>query len=233
MLSEHLEDEQAVALTRGTLPRVNLLPLEIAERVRFRRIQYGLGLGVLGAVGVAVLLYALASGSVSDANDELTASTATGSELQAETAQFSEVKAIYARAAAAEAQLTVAMGQEVRYSQLLNDLSLSVPENVWVKSITFSQTDAIAAGQPAAAAGTALPGVEPGIGSVTFNGVGFTHDDVASWLESLASQGNYADPYFSNSAEGLIGTKTAVTFDSTTTLTSAALSGRYTKPQGG
>ena len=67
MLSEHLEDEQTVALTRGSLPRVNLLPLEIGERVRFRRIQYGLGLGVLGALGVAVLLYALASGSVADA----------------------------------------------------------------------------------------------------------------------------------------------------------------------
>lgn len=229
MLSEHLEDEQTVALTRGTLPRVNLLPLEIGERVRFRRIQYGLGLGVLGALGVAVLLYALASGSVADANDELTASTTTGSELQAETAKFSEVKAVYAQAAAAEAQLTLAMGQEVRYSQLLNDLSLSVPENVWVKNITYNQADAAAV----PVAGAPLPGAEPGIGTVTFDGVGFSHDDVATWLDSLATQKSYADPYFSNSTETLIGTRTAVEFNSTTTLTPAALSGRYTAPQGG
>ena len=137
---------------------------------------------------------------------------------------------MYAQAAAAEAQLTLAMGQEVRYSQLLNDLSLSVPENVWVKNITFAQGDPAVA---PVAAGTALPGVEPGIGTVTFSGVGFSHDDVATWLDSLATQKSYADPYFSNSTETLIGTKTAVDFNSTTTLTSAALSGRYTAPKGG
>ena len=56
---------------------------------------------------------------------------------------------------------------------------------------------------------------EPGIGTVTFSGVGFNHDDVAVWLESLAKQKGYANPYFSTSTEALIGTRTTVNFAST------------------
>lgn len=219
--------QQQTAQPVGTgvvaLPKVNLLPPEIAEAARFRKVQMGLGGGVLAAVGVVAMLYVGASGSLSEANTELQSSQATGTQLQAETAKYRDVTAVYAQAAAAEAMLTSAMGQEVRYSQFLNDLSLTVPENVWIKDVTFAQT-AVAPGVGA---------TEPGIGTVTFNGVGFKHDDVAVWLESLAKQKGYADPYFSNSTEALVGTRTTVNFTSTVTLTSDALSKRYTAPAGG
>lgn len=219
--------QQSTAQPVGTglvaLPKVNLLPPEIAESARFRKVQLGLAGGVLAAVGVVAMLYVGATGSLSEATTELEASQATGTQLQAETAKYSDVTAVYAQAAAAEAMLTQAMGEEVRYSQFLNDLSLTVPENVWVKNVTFAQ----------AAAPPALGSTEPGIGTVTFSGVGFKHDDVAVWLESLAKQKGYANPYFSSSTEALIGTRKTVNFSSTVTLTSDALSKRYTAPAGG
>ncbi len=219
--------QQATAQPVGTglvaLPKVNLLPPEIGEAARFRRVQLALGGGVLAAVGVVALLFVGASGSLSDANTELEASTATGSRLQAESAKYAEVTAVYAQAAAAEAMLTQAMGEEVRYSQFLNDLSLTIPENVWVKNITFKQ----------AVVPPALGSTEPGIGTVTFSGVGFKHDDVAVWLESLAKQKGYTNPYFTSSTETLIGPRKTVSFTSSATLTSDALSKRYTAPAGG
>ncbi len=157
--------EQLVGSGLASLPRVNLLPPEIAEGRRFRRIQVALGAGVLSAVGVVGLLFVSASSSVDAANEELTAAQAEQSRLQAETAKYADVTAVYAQAAAAQAMLTEAMGQEVRYSRFLSDLSLTVPENVWVKSLTFAQTAA-----PAAVGST-----EPGIGTVTVSGVGFSH----------------------------------------------------------
>ena len=214
---------QPVGTGHVTLPKVNLLPPEIAEGARFRRIQLALGGGVLAAVGVVAMLYVAASGSLNDANAELSAQTATGAQLQAENAKYADVTAVYAQAAAAEAMLTQAMGEEIRYSQFLNDLSLSVPENVWVKNVTFAQT----------VVPPALGSTEPGIGTVTFTGVGFKHDDVAVWLESLAKQKGYANPYFSSSSEALIGTRTTVEFESSVTLTPDALSKRYTAPVGG
>jgi Tfp pilus assembly protein PilN len=221
--------ETGAAISLDSLPRVNLLPPEIAVARRMRRIQLGLGGAVVGAVGIVALLYVAASSSVSSAQTQLDAANARHSTLQTQTAQYSDVTQVYARAAAAQAMLTQAMGEEVRYSQLLNDLSLSVPDNVWLKNVTFTQTPATPAA-PAAGAAALTPA---GIGTVTFTGVGFAHDDVAVWLESLASQKAYANPYFSSSTEALLGTRKTVNFTSTASLTPAAYSGRYTKPAGG
>ena len=227
MLSEHQEQREQQAAPVGTghpvLPRVNLLPPEIGEAVRFRRIQIGLGGGVLAALGTVTLLYVLAVGSVNDATAELDAATATGTTLQAENAKYADVTAVYASAAAAEAMLTQAMGEEIRYSQFLNDLSLTVPEKVWLKNVTFAQV----------ATPPALGATEPGLGTVTFTGVGYSHDDVAVWLESLAKQKGYKDPYFSSSTEVLVANKKAVDFTSTVALTADALSKQYTAPAGG
>jgi Tfp pilus assembly protein PilN len=224
VLSEHVEETRQKAGTGlPVLPRVNLLPPEIAETVRFRKIQYGLGGGLLAAVGVVALLYVAAVGSVNDATTELETATATGTSLQAETAKYKDVSAVYARAAAAQAMLTVAMGEEVRYSQYMNDLSLTVPENVWLKNVTFAQAPAPAA----------LGSTVPGVGTVSFTGVGFKHDDVAVWLESLAKQKGYVNPYFTSSTKALLGNRETVNFTSTVTMTADALSGRYTTPQGG
>jgi Tfp pilus assembly protein PilN len=218
------ETQHEVSL--GTLPRVNLLPPEIAETRRFKRIQVGLGATVAGAVGIVALLYISASSGVSGAQDKLDAETAKASSLQAQSAKYAGVTAVYARADAAQAMLTSAMGEEVRYSQLLNDLSLSVPSNVWIKNLVFSQTPPTATGGAPAA----------GIGTLSVTGVGFNHDDVAVWLESLADQNNgktYVDPYFSNSTEALLGTRKTVNFTSTATLTPNAYSHRYDRPVGG
>jgi len=224
MLSEHVEQtKQKVGSGLPVLPRVNLVPPEIAERATFRRIQYGLGGGLLATLGVVALLYVAAVGSVNDATTELATATATGTALQAETAKYADVQAVYARAAAAEAMLTQAMGEEVRYSQFMNDLSLTVPENVWLNNVTFGQAPVPAA----------LGSTVPGIGTVTFTGVGFKHDDVAVWLESLAKQKGYTDLFLTSSTAALIGNRETVNFTSTATLTADALSGRYTTPAGG
>ena len=224
VLSEHVEQtRQTTGTGLPVLPRVNLLPPEIAESARFRRISYGLGGGLLGALGVVALLYVGALSAVNEAEAELATTTATGAALQAETAKYADVEAVYARAAAAQAMLTSAMGEEVRYSQYLNDLSLTVPENVWVKNVTFAQVPAPAA----------LGSTVPGIGTVTFTGVGFKHDDVAVWLDSLAKQKGYVNPYFTSSTKVLLGNRSTVNFTSTVTMTADALSGRYTTPQGG
>jgi Tfp pilus assembly protein PilN len=215
------------------LPRVNLLPPEIEERKRLKQIQVGLGAAVAASVGVVGLLFMGASSSVASAQEDLDAATARGTQLRAEAATYANVTAVYAQAAAAQALLTQAMGEEVRFSRYMNDLSLTVPDNVWVKNVTFAQTGAGAPAAGAAPAAAAPAAGEPAIGTVTFTGVGFSHDDVAVWLESLAGQKGYANPDFSNSTEALLGTRKVVNFTSTVQLTSSALSGRFTKPLGG
>jgi Tfp pilus assembly protein PilN len=232
-----VSSEVRLGMAARALPRVNLLPPEIAEKAKLRKVQVGLGSGVVAAVGVVGLLFVSASHSVSAAQTSLDQTQSQATSLQAEMGKYNNVTAVYGAAAAAQAQLTTAMGQEVRYSQLLHDLSLSVPSTVWLKTLSYTQTPpaTTATGTPAGTATTAgaagATSTAP-IGTVSFAGVGFDHDDLALWLESLASLKAYTAVYFSNATEGLIGARKVVNFSSTANLTPAALSGRYLKPLG-
>ena len=212
------------------LPRVNLLPPEIAERRAFRQVQMGLGGAVLGVVVLLALLFLSASHSVSSANEQLQSAKTQQRLLQNQSASYSNVTAIYKAAADAQTQLVTAMGDEVRFSQLLNDLSLSVPSSVWVSSVALSVTPPSGTASGASpAAGSASVSSGSGIGTFTVTGVGFSHNDVALWLESVAVLKTYSDPYLSSSTEALLGTRKIVNWTATANLTPAALSQRYTK----
>jgi Tfp pilus assembly protein PilN len=202
------------------LPRVNLLPPEIAERRKVRRIQGLLGASLVGVVALIGLAFVAASNSVSAAQEDLTTAQAENTQLQQQVKQYANVNAIYAAADAAQAQLVTAMGDEVRFSQLLTSLSLSVPSSVWVSSLSIGQTPLTTS-----TAGT------PTIGTFSVGGTGFTHNDVGLWLESIAGLKTYSDPYFGASTEELLGEKKIIKFSSTANLTPQAYSSRYTQTQ--
>jgi Tfp pilus assembly protein PilN len=216
--------------TLVALPRVNLLPPEIGAARSLRRLQAGLGAGVGASVLVVGALVLMAAGQVSDAQDGLDASKTRGAALQAETNKYADVPAVYAAVDARKAQLSLAMGKEVQWSYFLNDLSLITPGKVWLTSVTVTENvDAATSAVPA----PATSGITtPNIGTITFNGSGSQHNDVAAWLRALAGQKGIADPYFTRSTKGLIGSQDAITFDSQAVITDAALSGRYTDKAG-
>lgn len=224
-LTGSVSDDVVVGSGTVVLPRVDLLPPEYGEAARFRRVQAGLGLGVVAAVGVVGLLFLHASGAVSDAQADVDTATATQSRLQTEVAGYRDVQARYATATAAQAMLVQAMGTEVRYSTLLDDLARTVPDGVWLTSTQFNQS----APTTTAAAGSALS-TAGAIGTVTISGVALVYDDVARWLDAQATQEGFASPYLTTSAAELVNGKKAVTWSATAVLTSDALSGRYTKP---
>lgn len=218
----------------ATLARVNLLPPEIGLARRFRRVQAGLGAGVVTCAVLVAGLYVSASGSVSSAQDEVTAAQGRQQVLQHETARYAPVTATYARAAEARAMLVAAMGDEVRYSRFVNDLTVAIPDGVWVKTVTWSQDTTAATGTAAATAGTtaaAAPavGAPVGLGHVTLQGVARNHDQVAAWLDRLAQEKGYGVPTLQSSVAGLIGSSPIVTWSATATLSADALSGRYAK----
>lgn len=209
----------------ATLPRVNLLPPEIAEARRMRQVKLGLGLAVLGSVAVVGVLYTNAAASAADARHQRDQAIEQQTLLQSKVNSLHDVTDTYNRVTAAKSTLDLAMGQEVRWSTYLGDLSLSIPDNVWLTGIVMAQTAPVAA--TTASTVNLLPaGVVP-IGTVTFSGVALSHDDVASWLESLAKQKGFANPYFTSATENLIGGQKVDDYTSTVQITTAALSNRY------
>ena len=223
-------ESNLLGTTTGRLPRVNLMPPEVAEAKAMRRLQTVLGAAGVASVAVVGMLYVSASHSVSAANSDLEASKAQTSQLQGQVAKYKDVTATINAANAAQGQLVTAMGDEVRYSQLLNDLSLAVPSTVWLKSLAFSSA-AAAPGAPGAAP-VSYNGVLP-MGTLTVQGIGFSHNDVALWLDALAGlDKTYANPYFTNSTEALIGKRPTVNFNGNAVVLSSAQSHRYTTPAG-
>lgn len=231
-----LTSESSVLATGARLPRVNLLPPEIAEGQKLRKVQMGLGVAVLGSAVVVGALYVAASHSVTSAQASLDTAQSTSQQLQSKISSLSDVTRKQAQVQAAQAQLQTAMSDEVRYSFLLKDLSLSMPTNVWLKSLSFQPKTATGStSTPGAAA--AVPAGQMPLATLTVTGVAFTHDDVALWLDALDGQKNskgqktYANVYFTNSTEALLGQRPTVNFSSSADLTPTALSGRYVTPR--
>ncbi len=225
--------KKAPEVTTGgyrALPQVNLLPPEIFQRRRFRRVQIGLGSTVGVSLGVVGLLLLGAAGAVATAQDQVDAATVQHQRLQTQVSALRDVTATYKQSADAQAMLVDALGSEVRYSKLLNGLSLALSDGgVWVKNAAFTQggsSNAPTVGTPS------VPSAATSVGTVTLTGVAFSHNDVAHLLDRLASVDGLTAPRLQTSAESLLGTRTVVTWTATAELSEAALSGRYTKAGG-
>ena len=220
------------ATRTASLPRVNLLPPEIEEERRLRRLQLGLGAGVLASLGVAAALFLAANGQVTEAEGQLSDAKSQTTRLENQATQYSQVPLVYSQVERARAELELAMGKEIRWSFFLNDLSLKTPNKVWLTEMTVIQVDATQAAAAAAAAATTGTYLSSGIGTVTFKGNALAHNDVAAWLDSLAKQKGYAQPYFTDSTREKIGAVTAIRFDSKVSITEDALSKRYVQKAG-
>ena len=210
----------------ATLPRVNLLPTEIREGARFRNLQAAMGLAVVLAVVVVAALAYLGSSDVNDAQDGLSAAQTRGAVLQSQVRQYDTVPQQYALVANAQAQLQQAMSQEVRYSFILNDLSLRMPAGVWLTSLSVNQT-VDTPNSTNGAWGNAQ------LASVKASGTAISLNDVAGWLDTLARSGTYTDPWAGNAVQSLSGATVGQwTFDSSVGVTDKALSNRYLQKAG-
>jgi Tfp pilus assembly protein PilN len=217
----------------AALPRVNLLPPEIAEKRRARMIQAGMGAAFAASLVVVGAVYFMAHSSATHAQSDLAAAQSQNTSLRAEITKYAGDESKRAELSAQQTMLSTAMGNEIQWSHFMNDLSLRIPDNIWVKHMTFAETavpGGTAASAPAGPNAAVL--ADAGIGKISFEGVAYTHDDVATWLDSLAREKGYANPYFTNSSTGFIGTTAVVSHTSSVSLTPDALSGRYTKPAG-
>jgi len=210
-------------LRTGRLPRVNLLPPEIVEQRRFRRVQAGLAGALVAALALVAAGYVLATADRARQEEQLRTVQAETTLLQARQAEYAEVPQVFARVAAAEAQLTQAMGQEVRWSFFLDDLSASVPDDVWMTKMIMLQT--VDSAEPSVP--SVNPASLPGVGTVTFEGTAFEHVDVSAWLDALARQSGYADPFVTKSEKDVIADDEVVNFVTSVTVTAEALEGRY------
>lgn len=204
----------------ASLPSINLMPPELAEQAALRQLKTLCA----GVVALCLLivggLYYQAHSSVSSANKDLASAQQQQSAVQAQVSKLQPVAQAYSQVAAAKTLVTEALAGKIEWSQQLNDLALSAPTGVWLTNMSVT-------------AGPSANGAlaSQGIASITFTGVaseqGLTgtaglngaRDVVSTWLESLAKEHGYTDPYVTTTQEAFIGGVPVVNFTSTVTVT--------------
>jgi Tfp pilus assembly protein PilN len=158
---------------------VNLLPRDDSKRQRSQPGAVALT-GVLGSVVVIALLaglFLMTSSTVGERQSEVDAlraelaaipppapAPAGQSTLEAETSQRVEL-------------LGQALGSRIAWDRVLREISLVLPDDIWLESLAASAPDVNA---------TPAPGADGGSGAFTIIGYSYSHDGVARLLARLA-----------------------------------------------
>jgi Tfp pilus assembly protein PilN len=220
------------------LPTANLLPVEVVENRRTRKVRRA----VLVALGVFVLLlagwYGYAKYQTSIARSDLTSVEDDVQRLLRQQNDFKEVVTAQAESRAIRTQLSALLADDLQWSRLLRSLQAAAPRGVQVTGVSGVITTRAADGAPAAAApGGATGGQteqlpstsgEKAVGTLTVTGSGTSKVTVAAYVDALGKVSGLGNPLFggANLQDGML--QFSVRLD----ITASALSGRYTKNSG-
>jgi Tfp pilus assembly protein PilN len=163
------------------MKRINLLPQE--ERVKASR-ERGLIWAILILVAVVVVLglvYVKINSDVNAKQDELAAIQAETAVVQAQIAELSPYAALQAQRTAMTQTAKGIYESSVPFSILLQELSLVIPENVRLQTLTATVPSAML---PGAAAAESVSGASATT-DVTFTGQTEEHRDVAEFMTRL------------------------------------------------
>jgi Tfp pilus assembly protein PilN len=192
---------------------INLLPRDDARRGRPQKSQWIVLVPVVLTVLLAAVLSAMflsASGTVKDKQAEL---TTLQDELQAiPTPDASRVKTQSALAADKQARVTAlsgALSRRVAWDRVFRELSLVLPNDVWLATIAAkAPVPSSSAVVPPAAA----PGATVAATGFTIDGFTYSHSAVARLLSRLAVVPDLVNVQLQQSTLQKVGTADAVHF---------------------
>lgn len=202
--------------------QINLLPSEIAQKRRAREITLLIGAGGLALIALLVLVFLIQTARVAGERGKLDDIRAENAALQGQVNSLQAFATLQKTLQTKQQLLGRLTQNEVRWSVLLNDVSLVIPSDVWLTNFTGSVQTSTGQRGPVA---TNVP-----IGTIALGGSTFTHLDVAKWLSRLAVVREFAFPYLTMSAKGVIGDQQVVSFNSSVDLSRDAL--RRNQPGG-
>ncbi len=172
------------------MSQVNLLPPDILQAQRYRRITSGVILAGLLALVLVFAFYLLKSNELSGVNEDIEAQNATNASIQASIAEKQRFADLQARAQASQELLSSAFEGEVSFSELLMDFSRVIPSDAYVDTLTLQIAEAAAAEEGAAT------GTEAGlVGSITGGGKAVSIDTLSVFLTRLEQVRGWVNPW--------------------------------------
>jgi Tfp pilus assembly protein PilN len=158
-------------------------------------------------------------------NDEIAAQNLTNTELQSQIDQLQQFQVLQEEAAAQQAQLADAYAGEVSFSEMLMDLSRTIPSDAYLDAFNAALAPPVT---------ETVPATTTFVGSFTAGGGADGFESLASWLTRLESVKGWVNPWMSGAIE--TGENTGLySFTSGVDLSEDALTprGRGDVPSGG
>jgi Tfp pilus assembly protein PilN len=208
----------------------NLLPAEIVESRRVRRVRRIVLSAVAAFVVLLAVWYGLASHQTSTARGSLSTAEDNVARLQQQQRAFTDVVKTQADSQAIRAQLAALLAEDLQWSRLLSALQDVAPTGVQVTGVSGALTaetgGAGGSGSAGGSAGVRLPNTsgEKPIGTLTVTGTGTSKSTVAEYVDALAKVSGFASPLLGDAIlqDGVL--QFTVRLD----ITESALSGQYT-----
>ena len=196
------------------MTQVNLLPLEVQQRRRTRRQTTMVTSAVAGVIGFLILIFILQSARLAAANRQLEEQQAANGRLQSEINGLTRFEQLKQSVTEKEGLLANVLRGEILWSGVLRDISLVIPRDMWLTSLTGQMQASSTSTSANAPVGEGLAG------TIQFEGQAFAHTTVADWLTRLESVEGWLNPWISTSSRA--GTGTQVSFSSSVDLSVAA-----------
>jgi len=195
------------------MSQVNLLPHDVLEGQRYRRLTLTVLAGGAVVLALIVAFFLLQVGKLGSVNGDITDAERNNAAVQAQIDQNQKYEDLQVQAQQAQGELDAAYSGEVAYSGILMDLSRVIPSDAFLT--TFSST---ISGPPAAGATTTTT---PLIGTMTMNGEAIGFDSLSVWLTRLEMVQGWVNPWMPSIASDT-NVPNAYTFSTSVDLTEDA-----------
>jgi Tfp pilus assembly protein PilN len=201
------------------MTRIDLIPPELVEKHQARRIISVMGIGAGVVFAILVVIYLLTTGQIILANNRVDKIKAQNTQVQAYIAKlkpYDDRKKVLDERQKIIDTITT---DQVQWSSILNDISMVVPNDIWLKSIKIDIAPILAAKEQAAGASTKAPAVP-----ITIVGDAFDHAAVARWLVHLGEINQFRDVWLDYATEQALAAGATAGTTATTTTTAASAS---------
>jgi Tfp pilus assembly protein PilN len=185
------------------MTQVNLLPTGVREKQKSRTVTAAVVAAGLGVVALLGFVYVLQNARLTSAQHKLEAQQTVNGKLQTQIAGLQEFATLKSQVAAGEALVQTLQSQEVLWSGVLRDVSMVIPNQAWLSSMTASINTASTASQVAGSGSAAAIGP---VATIQFQGYAFTHVVVAQWLTRVAQVNGWVNAWLTSSDKSATGT---------------------------
>lgn len=189
------------------MTQVNLLPSDVRDRQKTRRLTVGVGVAIGAVVALLFFIFMLQVARLSDADERLAAQEAVNGDLQQQIGALQEFELLKQQLSVRETLVTETTAGTVLWSGVLGDVSKVIPGQMWLTGFTGTLAPPPAApGAPVGAPpATGVPTTSM-VGTIQFTGRALTHPTIAQWLSRLEQVTGWVNPWLSNGTQTQDGT---------------------------